>query len=597
MLNYEFPPLGGGAGNANFYLLKEFAKYNNLQIDLITSSVGKHREEQFANNIKIYYLNIEKKKNLHSQSSKDLLKYSWEAYKFSRKLIKEKNYDLIHSFFGIPCGYIAMKLKLPYIVSLRGSDVPFYSKKYFLLDKLIFKKLSKKIWKNSKVVIANSADLKNLALKSMPLQKIEIIYNGVDLKEFSPSYKINKEFTIISTSRLIKRKGIEYLVDGFIQFNREYPNSKLFLAGDGDLKIELEKKTKKSGIKEDAIKFLGRVKHNDLPKIYRKSDVFVLPSLNEGMSNSLLEAMASGLAIIATDTGGSKELIGENNGMIVKKHNSLDIFKALKKIYLNNELLNNMKLSSRKKAEEMNLGKMAKNYFIIYNHNMNNYKEDLNKGKIERGNLCANIDFIKKSGLLDKNKKILEIGCGTGSLTNYFFKKGYNIIGIDINKFLIIKGKELYGNNLPISIGRGENLKYKDNTFDVVLSFDVFEHIFDSDKHLQEVKRIIKNSGYYLLQTPDKLTNIPFEIIKEKSFFKYKKYHCSLHSYWGLKNRFKKHGFEIEFIDISVVNKYFKEKIKRYLGNFGLFLIKIINPDKMPISLKTNFYIITKLKI
>lgn len=365
MFNYEFPPLGGGAGNATFYLLKEFAKYNSLKIDLITSSIGKYEERQFADNIKIYYLDIGKNRDLHSQSNKDLLKYSWKSYCFAKDLIAKNNYDLSHSFFGIPCGYIAMRLELPYIVSLRGSDVPFYSKKYFLLDKLVFKKLSKKIWQNSKAVIANSADLKSLALESTPRQKIEIIYNGIDLKEFSPNYEINKKFTIISTSRLIKRKGIEYLVDGFIKFNRKYNDSKLFLVGSGDLKEKLEKKVCKAKI-QNKVEFLGIVEHCKIADFYKKSDVFILPSLNEGMSNSLLEAMASALAIIATNTGGSGELIDKNNGMIIEKQNSNSIFKALEKIYLDRELLKNMKLASRKRSAEMSWGDVAEKYFEIY---------------------------------------------------------------------------------------------------------------------------------------------------------------------------------------------------------------------------------------
>lgn len=365
MLNYEFPPLGGGAGNATFYLLKEFAKYDNLKVDLITSSIDKYKEEQLADNIRIYYLDIGKNKNLHSQSNKDLLKYSWKSYYFAKNLIAKNNYNLTHSFFGIPCGYIAMNLKLPYVVSLRGSDVPFYSKKYFLLDKLIFKNLSKKIWQNSKAVIANSADLKSLALESIPRQKIEVIYNGVDLKEFSSNYKINKEFIIISTSRLIKRKGVEYLVDGFIGFNKKYSNSKLFLIGNGNLKEKLEKKVCKANI-QNKVEILGIVKHYKIADFYKKADLFVLPSLNEGMSNSLLEAMASGLAVIATNTGGSKELINEKNGIIIEKQNRNNIFKALEKIYLDKELLKSMKLESRKKAEKMSWNGVAEKYFEIY---------------------------------------------------------------------------------------------------------------------------------------------------------------------------------------------------------------------------------------
>ena len=73
MLNYEFPPLGGGAGNATYYLLKEFSKYDDIEIDFVTSSIDEFKEEKFSKNITIYYLDIGKKGNLHYQSNKNLL--------------------------------------------------------------------------------------------------------------------------------------------------------------------------------------------------------------------------------------------------------------------------------------------------------------------------------------------------------------------------------------------------------------------------------------------------------------------------------------------------------------------------------------------
>jgi len=201
MLNYEFPPLGGGAANATFFLLKQFSNRENLKIDLITSSIASEKVENFSKNINIHYLDIGKKGNLHYQSQKDLLKYSFKAYKYAKKLIKKQKYDLCHAFFGIPSGFIAMKLKrkfnLPYIVSLRGSDVPFYNKRFHLLDKLIFKRLSKKIWRKSTTTIANSKGLKTLALDTNPKQDIKVIYNGVDTAKFKTQKKVkNNKLTL-----------------------------------------------------------------------------------------------------------------------------------------------------------------------------------------------------------------------------------------------------------------------------------------------------------------------------------------------------------------------------------------------------------------
>lgn len=212
---------------------------------------------------------------------------------------------------------------------------------------------------------------------------------------------------------------------------------------------------------------------------------------------------------------------------------------------------------------------------------------------IHYGNFESNKLFINKTGLLDKKKKILEIGSGKGAMVNYLKKEGYNIIGTEISKEFIKESKEIFG-NLPIIEMSGDDIKFKDNTFDIIISFDVFEHIPDSDKHLQEVKRVLKSNGYYLLQTPNKITNTPWEIVQQRHLTNWKKDHCSLHTYWEINKRFKKNNFNINFINIPITNDFSLSKVKRNLGNIGLILFKIFNPDKMPYFLKTNFYIITK---
>ncbi|MFA6918789.1 MAG: glycosyltransferase family 4 protein [Patescibacteria group bacterium] len=367
VLNYEFPPLGGGAGNATYYLLKEFAKDKDLQIDLITSSLDKYKEEVFADNIKIYYLDIGKQGNIHYQSNKDLIKYAFKAHKLAKRLNQQNSYDLVHAFFGIPCGFVAMLLKRPYIVSLRGSDVPFYNKRFYWLDKFIFQHLSKVIWKKAKAVVANSQGLKDLAQKTVPNQEVAVIYNGIDMDEFRPVADKSGEFTIISTSRLIRRKGIEHLISAFIDFEKIYHDAKLIIVGDGDLKDELSSIVNSAGV-DGKVDFHGSVSHDKLPELYRSADVFVLPSLNEGMSNSLLEAMASGLAIIATDTGGTGELVDDQNGIIVAQNSAAEIYDALETIYNDKDLLNQMKISSREKVAVFSWAKVGERYKSIYNN-------------------------------------------------------------------------------------------------------------------------------------------------------------------------------------------------------------------------------------
>ncbi len=214
-------------------------------------------------------------------------------------------------------------------------------------------------------------------------------------------------------------------------------------------------------------------------------------------------------------------------------------------------------------------------------------------GNIQFGNHDSNVQFFE-TVCPSTESRILEIGCGTGTFLDYLYKAGYNdACGIDLKKKWIYHAQQgFYG--LKLCVMRGEMLGFRSESFDVVLSFDVFEHIPNTDGHLSEVRRVLKPGGAYLFQTPNILSNVPFEIVKEKSLTEWRDYHCSLHSYWGLRNALSRHGFEFEFHKVPVVTPFFRKKLRRYLGRLSPILLAMINPDKLPLPLRTNFYVVAR---
>jgi hypothetical protein len=113
------------------------------------------------------------------------------------------------------------------------------------------------------------------------------------------------------------------------------------------------------------------------------------------------------------------------------------------------------------------------------------------------------------------------------------------------------------------------------------------------------VRRVLKSGGAYLLQTPNKWTNIPFELLRDHRKFRMSlgasyrwilQDHCALHSYWELRRRFRAHGFELTFVSVPVVNDYFRTKLRTYLGALGPVLLRVVNPDRFPMFMRTNFY-------
>lgn len=353
--NYEYPPLGGGAANATKYLLKEYGKRDDIEVHLITSSTDEYKQETPYPNVTIDYLDIGKDGNIHYQSQKDLLTYSWKALQHAKKLMQTQSFDIVHAFFGIPCGFIAQRLGLPYVVSLRGSDVPFYNPRFKTLDTYVFSHLSRDIWKKSLATVANSQGLKNLALETSPDQEIGVIYNGIDIDEFNPQYQgPHTPLRILGVGRLIPRKGFDILIEAIKGLD-----VKVTIVGDGPEMDTLRDLS--TGI---PVTLTGAINHDKIVELYQQNDIFVLPSANEGMSNTVLEAMATGLPVITTNTGGTAELI-DGNGYVIDRSVSA-LRQTLETILKDTSSLPQMSQTSRSKAENMSWSEVADEYIQIY---------------------------------------------------------------------------------------------------------------------------------------------------------------------------------------------------------------------------------------
>jgi glycosyltransferase involved in cell wall biosynthesis len=283
--------------------------------------------------------------------------YLFFAWFRLRRLLKDREFDLAHFYFALPTGLLSFAWRSltgkPYIVSLRGSDVPDYDGGNFLLRALhrLLLGTNRRILRNARAVVANSQALRSLARKSFPDQRIDVITNGVCSRAFSPERRAHAPGTVvvICVARMIKRKGIEDALQALALAKN--PALRLHLVGLGPCLERMQAMAQALRI-SDRVVFRGHLRDNDLSAAYRDADIFLLPSISESFSMALLEAMASGLPVIATKVGGTPELVADGeNGLLVPHSDPRSLAAALDELASSEELRLRLGRNNRRKIE------------------------------------------------------------------------------------------------------------------------------------------------------------------------------------------------------------------------------------------------------
>lgn len=260
-----------------------------------------------------------------------------------------KNYDMVHAHWIIPQGIVQSFFKKPYIVTGHGGDV-------CSLNKGIIRKLKIRCINNSAYVTVVSEHLKNKVLNFAPTAKVDVISMGIDTSAFGTQYRVENYFgqgdkkVVLFVGRLAEKKGVTYLIEAM-----KYIDAILVIAGDGPLRSELEEQAYTQALQKDSavtiiktptllvdsnssnmiygkkygnIVFIGSKSHEELKNIYASADIFCMPSVTakdgdqEGFGLVMLEAMASGLPVVASNSGGITQLIkNDYNGLLCEEKN------------------------------------------------------------------------------------------------------------------------------------------------------------------------------------------------------------------------------------------------------------------------------------
>lgn len=351
LLNSEYPPIGGGAGNASANLAGCLAKMGH-EVTVLTSRFGNlpHREEK--GNLTVIRIPSLRRRQDRSGALEQAV-FIVSASFFSLRLIPQTKPDVTLAFFGVPSGVVALLLKLmqgiPYVVSLRGGDVPGFRPYDFGVYHKLIAPLLRLVWRNASAITANSSGLRELALAFDSRYTIHVIPNGVDLEFYKTETRNDKAAHLLSVGRVVHQKGFDlamHALSGLKDLEWEW-----HVAGDGPQMSFLTSLASDLGI-ADRVHFLGWQSRTQLSEQYRWANLFLFPSRHEGMPNAVLEAMASGLPVIASRIAGNEELVMDGvTGLLVPAESIAALRGALQNMISDAPLRARMGQASRERVE------------------------------------------------------------------------------------------------------------------------------------------------------------------------------------------------------------------------------------------------------
>lgn len=333
LITLDFWPNRGGVANYYYNLIKNMPKDDVI---ILTSTKKQETSLRIYNKPLLY----------------KLIWPRWlKALKETIKLIKKHNVKILWAGDLLPSGTVAYlinkRYKIPYFISLHGLDI-MNAKKHFRKNKL-----AKKILNNAKFITVNSNCTKNLLNNLVDNKdKIRIIYPGVNenftkidnekLNQIKEKYNLENKKIILTTGRLVKRKNHELVIKAVKELKKQIPELIYIIIGNGPNLNYLK------NIVENETIFLTNINNDELPYFYNLSDIFIMVSKYskddiEGFGIVYLEAGLFKKPVIASNQGGSKEaVINNETGILIEQSNIEMLKNSIIKLLENNELSNKL---------------------------------------------------------------------------------------------------------------------------------------------------------------------------------------------------------------------------------------------------------------
>ena len=381
LLNYEYPPLGSGAGLATKALAEGLAG-RGVTVDVVSG--GDHA----SSDPRLLWDGASAEEGLltvhrvpshrlaaHDAGIRGAVGYVAAATPTVRHLLAGETYDVVHFVFSLPTAAMLPLLDLhgaPVIVTLRGSDVPGFDARQRGLRQAhrLLGPLTRWIWRRADRVVVPSESLGQLAQRTVAGLRYSVVPGGVDLARFRPRPALRRlpdgVVRCLAVARLVERNGVDDLIDAIALLERG--RYQLEIVGTGPHEAALRYRVRRLGL-EGVVRFTGWLEHREVARRCREADLFTLVPRVESFGNAFVEALASGLPIVASTAGGIPELVRhERHGTLVPPRRPRELAQAISALATDPRLRAEIGRRNRTEAERTySWDRMTARHLTLYN--------------------------------------------------------------------------------------------------------------------------------------------------------------------------------------------------------------------------------------
>lgn len=372
LINYEYPPIGGGAGNATLFIARALQRLGH-GATVLTSAYAEHSGIRDDGGVAVHRLNV-RRRLADRANAREMLAFTFAALRAAPAIAAGGAIDALIVFFTLPCGPVALRLHrsigLPYVVSLRGGDVPGFVPEIAWQHRLL-NPLRRSVLRSARAIVANDAGLARLSARADPFP-VEVIPNGVDSRFFIPRpgpEAGGDPTTVLFVGRFHRQKNLFFFLEQLARLRAAAPNGwRLGLVGDGEERSSLEQCVRRLGLAHITTWHGWQKDKARLLNLYQQADVVVNPSLYEGMPNVVLEAMACGLPVVASAVPGNDSLVRSGDtGFLFPLGDGDALCAALREIREKPALARTLGENGRRKVEqEFSWEHVARRYLELF---------------------------------------------------------------------------------------------------------------------------------------------------------------------------------------------------------------------------------------